>query len=1222
MTLDELLGYVSRNGIRLWTEGGRLRYQGPQSLLTPGLISQLAEHKAGLIGYLQKNRSSSPARQKPIRPLPDRSAYPLSFAQQRLWFLEQLEPGASIYNMPVAWQLKGELQAGTLRWAIGELVRRHQVLRTRIETVEGEGRAVVDNNLEMDWNEEDLRGKRSRHWKDRLREESMRPLDLQKGLLWRGGVMRIEEDLHLLWLVMHHMIGDAWSLGVMERELRLLYENRLRGGGAEVLEPVLLTYGDFAVWQREWLAGSELERQVGYWKERLTEVGVLELPTDGIRGNHHAGGRYRREIETEVLERIRRMSREVGVTLFMSLLAGFALLLSRYSGQKKVAVGTPIANRMREELEGMVGFFANTLAMVVEVRNEERVRDYLERVRGEALDAYEHQDLPFEKLVEELSPEREPGRHPIFQVMLSMQNAPREIKPMGGIEMTEVEVESGTAKFDWEVVLQETGKGGLVVIVEYAKGLYEEGTIHQMISHWLILMEEMAAHLEARVENLPGMRPQNLVLVSTFTAEPIEEVIQFWMRQVDLPWQITFAPYNQVFQQLLDPASFLMSNDHGANAILVQFKDWCRAADSENRQKSFQEQIEGAARDLVRALKTAVPRMKVPCVLCLCSSEGQTPLASGEGELYRRMEEFLAAELEGIPGLVVIRSSETDALYPVTEKHDPHGDALAHVPFTPEYFTALGTMIARRIYGLKHPPYKVIVADCDQTLWGGRCGEDGPEGIVVDSPRICLQRFLVSKTQEGFLLCLCSKNNEEEVLQTFKANPNMALTLECLVSWRINWRPKSENLRSLAAELNLGLDSFVFLDDDSLECEEVRRHCPEVLVLQMPRQEADIPRFLNHLWALDRLRVTAEDQQRTQLYKQDRQRAQLEKESLNFQEFLDGLKVTVSCQPLTRDDLPRAAQLTQRTNQFNASTRRRSEAELEQFLHQEGFEGWTVHVQDRFGDYGLVGLMLTLSREDRLWVDTFLLSCRALGRGVEHQMLAWLGTRAQNQNLPFVEIPCRPNARNRPAISFLESTGVSYRTDLGHEWSILYPTTVAAQITFRPPEIRPDPEVLERNPPGTHSPAKRSAGVNSLRIQQIAHELSEAGRIRERIQAGRPQVRRNTQSYVPPRNRVEEVIALIWAEVLGVSQVGAHDNFFHLGGHSLLAAKMLSQVARVFQVEPSLKLIFESPTLESFALGLVALESQSGQINQIAEIYMMINSMTPEEQEAYLSKLQ
>lgn len=1222
MNPDELLAHAAKKGIRLWAEGNRLRYQGPSSQLTPEVLAQLSQHKTELIARLGEKHLAGPASSRPIEHLAQRKVYPLSFAQQRLWFLEQLEPGASVYNMPVAWQLEGELRAKELRWAMEALARRHEVLRTRVEVVEGEARAAVDEKWIMEWREEDLRGVEPPAWKERLREESRRPLDLARGPLWRGGIMRVGEERHVLWLVMHHMIGDAWSLGIMEGELRRLYESRLRGENSPALAPLSLQYGDYAVWQREWLVGEELERQMRYWKERLQDASVLELPVDGLREARHAGGRYRREMGRETLERIRSMSRESGVTLFMSFLGGLALMLSRSSGQKKVVVGTPIANRTREELEGLVGFFANTLALALEVREDERVRDYLARVREEALGAYEHQDVPFEKLVEELSPERDLGRHPLFQVMLVWQNAPREMEPMAGMTLKEVEVERGTAKFDLEVALEEMEGGKLLLVVEYATGLFEERTIDLMIDHWLELMDGLAANPEGRIRDLPNMQSQRLVLASTFTAEPIEETIQFWMKQLDFPWQIAFAPYNQVFQQLLDPASLLMSNTHGANTILVQFNDWRREAESASGPEAPEARVEEATRDLIRALKSALPRMKVPCLLCLCSAGDQAAATSQEETFFGRMEDLLEAELGGLSGLVLIRSGEIDALYPVSEKHDPHGDALGHVPFTPEYFTAVGSIIARRLYALKHPPYKVIVSDCDQTLWGGRCGEDGPAGVVMDAHRTCLQRFLAGKIQEGFLVCLCSKNNEEEVFQTFKANPDMPLTLDSLVNWRINWRPKSENLRSLAAELNLGLDSFVFLDDDSLECEEVRRHCPEVLVLQMPLAEAEIPRFLNHAWAFDRIRVTAEDQQRTQLYQQDRQRAQLEKEALNFSEFLESLKVSVSCQPLAPEDLPRAAQLTQRTNQFNASTRRRTELELEQFLQNEGHEGWIVHVQDRFGDYGLVGLMLTVSREDRLWVDTFLLSCRALGRGVEHQMLAWLGQRAQYQELPLVEIPCQPNAKNRPAVEFLESTGSEYRTGSEQEWIILYPAAIAAQTVFRPPESRHNNKAQEVKKNGAPAAAPSSARPHSHRLHRIPHELFDVKRIQERIQVSRPQIRRKSEGFMEPRTDVEKILASIWAEVLGVDQVGAHDNFFHLGGHSLMATRMLSQVARIFQVQPTLKLVFESPTLAAFAEGLIQAEPQAGQIEKIARIYLAINAMSEEEQEAYLSQMQ
>lgn len=298
--------------------------------------------------------------------------------------------------------------------------------------------------------------------------------------------------------------------------------------------------------------------------------------------------------------------------------------------------------------------------------------------------------------------------------------------------------------------------------------------------------------------------------------------------------------------------------------------------------------------------------------------------------------------------------------------------------------------------------------DCDETLWRGVCTEDGPLGLSIDAPHQALQVFMVARQQAGMLLCLCSKNREADVFSVFEQRTDMPLKREHLVSWRINWRPKSENLKSLAEELDLGLSSFIFLDDSPLECAEVRAHCPAVTTLQLPGDSDRIPQFLDYVWAFDQLKTTREDQQRTSYYQQNLQRDCWRREALTFADFLAGLELKIEISAMTASQLPRVSQLTQRTNQFNFTTIRRTEAEVRHVCESGPLESLVVKVKDRFGDYGLVGVILFESLADTIRVDTFLLSCRALGRGVKHRMLVHLGQIAAERQLKSIEIPYIP----------------------------------------------------------------------------------------------------------------------------------------------------------------------------------------------------------------------
>ncbi|MEM7591563.1 MAG: FkbM family methyltransferase, partial [Cyanobacteria bacterium P01_A01_bin.83] len=382
--------------------------------------------------------------------------------------------------------------------------------------------------------------------------------------------------------------------------------------------------------------------------------------------------------------------------------------------------------------------------------------------------------------------------------------------------------------------------------------------------------------------------------------------------------------------------------------------------------------IEEKIKDFGKALIASAESTSVPYLVCLCPASPQVNADPERSSFYQELENLLGSYLERVNGIHLLKASELAAKYPVKDYYDPRGDKSGSVPYTPEYYTALGTAIARKINAIQTLPYKVIVLDCDRTLWNGICGEDGAEGVTIDLAYQKLQEFMVAQSEAGMLLCLCSKNNEADVWKVFDYH-QMPLQRQHLVQWRINWQAKSENIKSLAQELNLGLDSFIFIDDNPLECAEVKANCPQVLTLQLPEPIDKIPNFLDHIWAFDHLQNTAEDKQRTALYQENVKRESFRHQTITFTDFLAGLNLEVNIAPMSFQQLARVAQLTQRTNQFNFTTIRRSESEVQQLL-DSGIECLTVEVSDRFGDYGLVGAILFGGSDKVLKIDTFLLS--------------------------------------------------------------------------------------------------------------------------------------------------------------------------------------------------------------------------------------------------------
>ena len=437
--------------------------------------------------------------------------FPVSFAQKRLWFLDQLQPGSAIYNMPVALRLSAPVNVGVLERCLNEIVRRHEVLRTTFGTVDGRPVQVVAPQLQLGVAVVDLRqlGPTEREAEaQRLAAiEAQRPFDLARGPLLRATLLQLAEADAVLLLSMHHIVSDGWSLGVLYRELVTLYQSYQLGQPSPLAE-LSIQYADFAVWQREWLQGDVLAEQLGYWQEQLRGApAVLELPTDRPRPSVQT---FRGAVETFVVPRgvatqLGRLVQREGATLFMGLLAAFGVLLHRYTGQTDLVVGSPIANRTRAELEGLIGFFVNTLALRLDLGGEPTFRELLGRVREVTLGAYAHQDLPFEKLVEDLQPERDLSRNPLFQVMCVLQNAPalgRAANASTDSSNAEpFQIDTGIAKLDLSLYAVESEQG-LVIAFEYNTDLFDAVRIPRMLEDVGRLVRDITVDPDATLSEL------------------------------------------------------------------------------------------------------------------------------------------------------------------------------------------------------------------------------------------------------------------------------------------------------------------------------------------------------------------------------------------------------------------------------------------------------------------------------------------------------------------------------------------------------------------------------------------------------------------------------------------------------------------------------------------------------------------------------------------------
>ncbi len=475
----------------------------PESSGRPGLTAA----KKALLENRLRGRSAGAPRADVVTPLARRDFLPLSFSQQRLWFLEQLQPGLGFNHIHAAIRVEGDLDVAALRRTLTEILRRHESLRTNFRVADGSPVQTVAAPFEFTLPATDLRhvpaAELDAEVHRRAVEEANLPFDLARDPLFRGQLLVLGPGDHALFLTMHHIISDGWSIGVIIHELAALYEAFRDGRPSPLPEPAL-QYPDFAAWQREHLSGAVLERQLAYWRGRLGDAPALELSTDRPRPavQTFRGESHWFTVPPERTAALHALARGLNATLFMVGLAAFQALLARWTGQDDVVVGSPIANRTRREIEEIVGFFVNTLVLRGDLSGDPTFRELVARTREAALGAYAHQDLPFEKLVDEVQPERDLSRNPLFQVMFALQNAPGSELELPGLRLTWEPPKSGTSKFDVMLWAQERG-GELDACFEYNTDLFDAPTIHRLERHYRQVLDAVLADPDVRLSELP-----------------------------------------------------------------------------------------------------------------------------------------------------------------------------------------------------------------------------------------------------------------------------------------------------------------------------------------------------------------------------------------------------------------------------------------------------------------------------------------------------------------------------------------------------------------------------------------------------------------------------------------------------------------------------------------------------------------------------------------------
>ena len=579
----DLLSCLGSHNIRLWAENEQLRYSAPKGVMTEDLLAEIRKNKDELLNLVKNTERFR--RAVSLVPVERTDTLRLSFAQERLWFLYHLFPEIPAYNVPLIMRLRGVMHIPALQKSLQALIDRHETLRTCFPTIDDQPAQVIRDDCPIPLLEHNLKNlpeaERETAVDKLIEEEIQRPFDLTNGPVIRAALLRMADQDHILLITLHHIVTDGWSRGIIQRDLSALYNAQVLQQTPE-LPALPIQYVDFAHWQRQWLTGEVLEDQLSYWRTHLAEVSTLRLPTDRPRPpvQTHSGASFTFQLSKSLTQDLQALSRQSEVTLAMTLLAAFQALLGRYTGQTDIAVGTPIANRTRPDLENLVGFFVNSLVMLTDLSGDPTFRELLGRVHSVALGAYEHQDLPFEKLVAELQPERDFSRNPLFQVVFAFQNVPRETAAFHGLTIRPMANNITTTRMDLECFVWEINEE-LEVLLVFNTDLFDRDTIERFGTHFQKVLTEVVRDPDQAISDVQILtdteRKQILVEWNdTGLAYPRPPLIQQYIEQnaaqnpetvavVDNVDQLTYQELNLQANQL---AHYLRKLDVKANTTV------------------------------------------------------------------------------------------------------------------------------------------------------------------------------------------------------------------------------------------------------------------------------------------------------------------------------------------------------------------------------------------------------------------------------------------------------------------------------------------------------------------------------------------------------------------------------------------------------------------------------------------------------------------------------
>ncbi|MDW6005408.1 HAD-IIIC family phosphatase [Vibrio mangrovi] len=1169
--------------------------------------------------------------------------YPLSLAQKRMWILEQLHPGNPFYITATETTLNQPLDYQAFYQAGQILLQKHEILRARFHDESDSFNGITHQSfssqavfncsfIRLDQDSPDNQPDRL---KNIINSQVLKPFDFSNEDAFRAVVIALTKTHYKIYLVTHHLVCDGYALSLLFQELRSLYQQLLikRGkteqtdgcpemvdlsGDLPDLVPLPVQYRDYVQWQQLMMECTDFwSEHENYWHTRYAQplperLNIADFPISE-HGSTQAspfsrGSEFTITLPVDLSRRLSDLAHERKMSLFILMLTALKVLVSLRSGQQDVVIGTAVSGRDQAELSDMIGCFINFLPLRTEIHLTDTWDELLAKVNSTVVGAIEHQAYPYEKLHEYIQQVNHKmsgseGGLSVYSVGFWFHDyAVPALLPDSHSKL----LPTDSASLDLRVVVIERGEE-LDLTFEYIPQRLKVQTVENLSATYVALLNRLIDQQDQPVQSSEGnslmsfqakeSQPEMTVqLLSSFNAAPIGKILPYIFSQIGLGAKINLHASSFLFDQVLTHQNSLVQNLEDIHVFLFRPEDWFdkqRILTSDV--STLVEQSVVIIQSLIAALTDFAEMVHAPVYVGLCETTVDSLSGHHQWQQYihRIQTQLSHCSVLNLLPLHLDKTAFAEAI----ERDTGFGlsdDGLPEFPYKDSGYADISKVIARSVYAQQKVQRKVIVVDCDNTLWDGSCAEDGWENIRITPARKRIQTFLLEMKQRGYLLAICSHNLFSDVQQVFEHHHEMLLSWDDFVATRIDWQPKSAGLVSLADEFNLGIDSFILIDDSAINCTLVRENCPEVFVLELPENGEIAAEQLLGSWEFDRIEQSGEsDLSRTQQYHDNRQRMTLRHQVARLDEFLHNIEQRIDISEV--DDVHRPHQLCLRVNQFNTSYQRFSISQLQRMVESSHYILKKVCVSDRFGDMGEVGFFIARPQNQQLIIESFLLSCRALGRTVEVAMLEDLLRIATERGLETLTLRVMRKARNEPARIFAaryfglsKSFGLSESDEFSEcengELSRFELSRTLEEIRSDLAAIS-DSEITQQN--DLHISTLKYRPMTTSEIVPLAdatqlftvkYQSSEL--LAEEVFSQTAVLPASGQSeYVPPQTDMERMLADIWQNILGCESPGIQDNFFAAGYNSLEATRVIARIRKQTGIAMNQADLLEFPTI-------------------------------------------